>query len=41
MSMSGIARSMLSVCLTVLETAKLFRKVAVPFCIPASNIWEF
>ena len=29
------------VCLVLEETAKLSSKVAAPFCIPASNEWEF
>lgn len=32
---------MLSTCLTLLETATLFSKVAVQFCTPTSNVEEF
>ena len=28
-------------CLLLLETTRLFSKVAIPFCIPISNEWEF
>ena len=32
---------MLSLCLTLWKAAKLFPKVAVPFCIPNSNALKF
>ena len=32
---------MIKVCLVLLETAKTFSKLAVPFCIPTSDEWKF
>lgn len=38
---SEIAHHMVSLCLTLCETAELFSTVAVPFSIPTSGVWGF
>ena len=36
-----LSHVVVTLCLTFLGTAKLFSKVAMPFCIPTSDMWGF
>ena len=36
-----LGEKLLGLCLTFLEAENLFSNIDAPFCIPASNVWEF